>query len=162
MKSLELKLSHFRSLVLLNRKAFSMFRHNSFLPVSSKRFMAPKGPPYYSIYTVLCKSNENEICRNPRISLNKLQTFVSDEKATTFRWHLLFASKVMNRNEISRQETKFRACRTKFRFVDTKFRLGKAKFRLPKRNLVFQKFLAHHRIHLYSCNHHLIAKRDQY
>lgn len=148
MKSLELKLSHFRSLVLLNRKAFSMFRHNSFLPVSSKRFMAPKGPPYYSIYTVLCKSNENEICRNPRISLNKLQTFVSDEKATTFRWHLLFASKVMNRNEISRQETKFR--------------LGKAKFRLPKRNLVFQKFLVDHRIHLYSCNHHLIAKRDQY
>ena len=67
-----------------------------------------------------------------------------------------FASKVINRNKISRHETKFRCeirtrwtkfrvIRTKFRFDEaklrfgeTKYRLDETKFRLPERNFVFQ------------------------
>ena len=125
---LELKLSHFRSLFLLNRKAFSMFRHNSFLPVILNTSWLQKGR-HITLYIQYCaKVVKTRFAEIREFRWTNCKLSFGTKKRRSFggiycsqaRWWIETKFHSTRRNFAST----FRACRTKFRFGETKFRLG--------------------------------------
>ena len=125
-----------------------------------------------------------EISEITRISAIKLRTFASDEKAAKFRCIYCvsakcrrnFASKVINRNEISLRNfvpvgrnfvsLERRLASTKRNFFSAKRNIvwTRRNFASTKRNFVFQEFVADYRITVIitSCKSTGTCKRDHY
>ena len=99
--------------------------------------MAPKGPPYYSIYTVPCKSNETRFPKSANLAEQIANFRFGRKSGDVSVASVVRISKVMNRNEISWLETKFRidiSCLQD----EISFRQGLSKIRSCSQNTLTQ------------------------